>query len=139
MSEMIPQRHRTDPGKLDREVVHNVIMQYVPPGFSAFHRTLENELQQISINLATNGLENIEQAWYKLIKLDKKYCTTVKPKLVIKILTKNLKPPSASKEVWRMMDTGSEEEQNMRGNLILFHNKLVQIAKSIATASRFVV
>ena len=90
MSEMIPQKHRTDPGKLDRAVVHNVIMQYVPPGFSAFHRTLENELQQISINLAVNGLENIEQAWYKLIKLDKKYCTTVKPKLVIKILTKNL-------------------------------------------------
>ena len=41
-----------------------------------------------------------------------------------------------------MMESGSEvsqeEEQNMRGNLILFHNKLVQIPKSIATASRFV-
>lgn len=137
MTKLIPEEHRTTPAKLSRSIVHDTIMKYTPPGSSVYHRNIELELQQIKIKLWPNGLKSIEQAWYQLIKMDKKYHTTIKSKVVIQILTKNLQPACASKQLWRMMITGSEEEQSIRGNLIKFHTKLIDIANSISVATRF--
>ena len=56
MTELIPKEYRNNPEKIDRGVIHQVIMNYIPIDSIDFTLQLDEELNRIQINLWPNGL-----------------------------------------------------------------------------------
>ena len=97
---------------------------------------LDEELHKIHIKLWPDGLESIEEAWNKLFELDVKYKTIqLKPKKTIRILANNLWPKETSKILIASMSTGTQRDQDMASDIMLFHKRLVEIAKAIKLVS----
>jgi len=131
MSELIPKQLRQSPDKMDRGVIHQVIMDFEPTDSTEFTMQLDAELNKIQIKMWPDGMRSIESAWNKLFDLDVKYKSIqLKPKKTIRILTTNLLPRETSKMLMASMSTGTQRDQDMASDLMLFHKRLVEIAKA---------
>ena len=136
MTELIPKQYRTDPKRIDRGIVQEIIMNFVPTNALDFTMQLDEELNKIHIKLWPDGLESIEEAWNKLFELDIKYKTIeLKPKKTIRILASNLWPKETAKILIASMSTGTQRDQRMATDLMLFHKRLVEIANAIKLVS----
>ena len=131
MTDLIPEDAKDDPQSIDRGVIHQVIMNFMPIDSTDFTMQLDEELNKIQIKLWPNGLQSIEEAWNKLFDLDIKYKSIqLKPKKTIRILASNILPKETSRMLITSMSTGTPQDQAMASNLMLFHKRLVQISKA---------
>ncbi len=101
-----------------------------------FTMQLDEEISKIQIKLWPDGLRSIEEAWDKLFDLDIKYKTIqLKPKKTIRILANNIWPKETSRILIASMSTGTQRDQKMASDMMLFHKRLVEIAKAIKFVS----